>query len=537
MATITRTGSAPSSGSGFIVPITVPATANATDTVFAVVSAQVAGTAFTPPTGWTAVALPTSGGGTSDHAWLVRPTGAFTPGQTYNSASLSISQAFEVLCLSYQGRRTVVVEPGVAVAGGAQTWTLTTPPPMSTNVDDVDLVVLTSRWTNDSPENGVGFNVAGFTMLPSANIALTAVEIGQRSVTATGPQPAATITRAANNTTFRVQLNRVLVLANQLPSAPTQLTPANGEALNRDIAQRFSWEPQDPDVGDVQFGAQVEHRPISGSTTTRTVNGPNAFVDVPAGDLAAGSHEWRVRTSDEAGYGNWSGWRPFSAATPPAGPVITSHINNQTVGQASTELVWTGTGTSFEADVLDEAGTVVYTSGEQPIGDAGRRWTIPLPVNSSRRTLRVREKSSGVFGVRSTVSILVSYTPPAKALGSLAAVRTTDYLHADALALTMIRPAPGPGEPTAAHLNVWVTALGPGDRYRPQGIRKRIATLRQPGVFTDHQVVSGVPYGYQIESVASNGTTSMSALIVGASTLLGGGTALDSATLDTLTLG
>lgn len=320
-----------------------------------------------------------------------------------------------------------------------------------------------------------------------------------------------------------VAVSFILKPVNAPPNAPILLTPGSSEIINRDAPNRFSWQPSDPDGGDGQTGYDLRYRAVGSSTwTTLSGSTPNAYRDFDAGTFAVGDFEWQVRTYDNGGLvGPYSGSRFFTAATPPAGPAITAPINGATVELASVLLQWsTSAQTHYQVQSLsDDSLTVYYDSGEITTTSV-RQAVVPLPVNSRYERVRVRIKNLGLYSPWASVRVQVSYTPPSVAFGSVAAVRTvpSPYSFTDALALTMARNAPGAGEPVTSYLNVHVIAQGPGDRYRPEGVRKRIAVMRQPGVFTDHAVVSDVPYGYLIESVGSNGTTSMSALIVGGTT-------------------
>ncbi len=304
------------------------------------------------------------------------------------------------------------------------------------------------------------------------------------------------------------------------PNAPLLQSPGSQETINRNNINRFVWQHSDEDL-DGQFSAELRYRVVGATTwTTVETSGPNQFLDFGAGTFAAAPYEWQVRTSDHAADGPYSASGFFTAANPPAGPTITAPINGQTVSEPSVVVKWTGTGSAFQVRSLaDNAGvadtaTVYYDSGTQVTGT--RAWTVPLPVNSRFEHLQVREATSGLWGPYSSVRVLVSYTPPAKALGSLTSVQTVPsaYRFNDALALKMVTPTPTNGQPTPAYLNVHVEALDDGDQHRPVGLLVRIAAQLQAGVFTDHRVASGVRYGYRIETIAVNGTTSMSDLIV-----------------------
>ena len=98
------------------------------------------------------------------------------------------------------------------------------------------------------------------------------------------------------------------------PSIPSLLGPFADQLAGK---VTFSWSPK-PTDGTGQTGAQVEHRPVGGSTTTITVTGDETAAQTAAA-LATGSYEWRARTKHASGaYGPWSGWSEFDVTTAPS---------------------------------------------------------------------------------------------------------------------------------------------------------------------------------------------------------------------------
>jgi hypothetical protein len=98
------------------------------------------------------------------------------------------------------------------------------------------------------------------------------------------------------------------------PSIPSLVAPFADQLAGKIT---FSWSPK-PTDGTGQTGAQVEHRPVGGATTTITITG-DAETAQTAAALATGQYEWRCRTKHASGaYGPWSGWSEFDVTTAPS---------------------------------------------------------------------------------------------------------------------------------------------------------------------------------------------------------------------------
>ena len=98
------------------------------------------------------------------------------------------------------------------------------------------------------------------------------------------------------------------------PSIPSLVAPFADQLAG---TVTFSWAAK-PTDGTGQSGAQVEHRPVGGSTTTITITGDAATAQTAAA-LATGQYEWRCRTKHASGaYGPWSGWSEFAVTTAPS---------------------------------------------------------------------------------------------------------------------------------------------------------------------------------------------------------------------------
>ena len=129
----------------------------------------------------------------------------------------------------------------------------------------------------------------------------------QASATTTNPVELATEAKASF---FPTVLKNVW----STPSIPSLVAPFADQLAGKIT---FSWWPK-PTDGTGQTGAQVEHRPVGGATTTITITG-NAETAQTAAALATGQYEWRARTKHASGaYGPWSGWSEFDVTTAPS---------------------------------------------------------------------------------------------------------------------------------------------------------------------------------------------------------------------------
>lgn len=321
------------------------------------------------------------------------------------------------------------------------------------------------------------------------------------------------------NSRFVTVGTMLLEPANSPPSSPILLTSGS---LNRALPNVIDWEHVDPD-GDGQSAARVFDRVVGDPTFTQIdVPGPNSRYEAPALSLALGQHEYQVQTADTSGaWGTRSSSGFFLVANPPAGPAITAPVNGSTVGTPQVTVTWTGTGTSWElrsvaeVDGVADTGTVYYASGEQQVSSVGRLWVVPLPVNSRRERIQVREKASGLFGDWSDVGIQVSYTLPGVVPASVA-VATTE------LVVTAGSPVLTGGEPAISYLELERGLILADGSITAEGFLRALdqpgrVRLQVPsrGSHRDGTPRSGVAYAYRWHAVGQNGTRSIGAWATG----------------------
>lgn len=302
----------------------------------------------------------------------------------------------------------------------------------------------------------------------------------------------------------------LVVEYNLPPNSPTPLFPVGNQSINRTAPLRFRWQPNDPDVGDSQSRFDLRYRAVGAAAWTDvTAQTPNAFHDLAAGTLLAGPFEWQVRTYDAQGLpGPYSASEFGTANTPPPGPVWTAPVSGEVIGAQTYTATYAAPDqvarqTRIVADLAgapDEA-SVLYGSDSGRIATALRSITFTFPVNSVNVHLQVRVENGGLWGPWATVPVQVSYTRPPVPTLTLTAGPAS-------IVVTPTVPAPTPGQPTVAYLDLFARAAT-GDPYRPAaGVR--IARIAPSQTYPDRAVASGVEYAYQLVAVGVNGTESPS---------------------------
>ena len=293
------------------------------------------------------------------------------------------------------------------------------------------------------------------------------------------------------------------------PDAPNLLSPV-GTTIDRTVTNRFDWAFSDPDTGDTQSEFQLQIR-LQGETATAvdvTSETITTHYDLPGGTLAAGDYEWRVRTRDALGeQGPYSSWEPFTADEPPAGPTITSPVNEGTIGTEQFDVTWSAS----EQDAYqlrrlgDAAGSpdtdnVLFDTGQVNSSGARSR-TVEFPTNDQTEHVQVRVLRNSLWSPYSTVRVHVDYTVPETPTAVLAANTPQG-----AITVSADNPTPGSGVPTVESFRVFRRRAG------DSGDGIRLAVDRPPsGSFVDWSVASGVDYQYRVQAMGDNGTSVFSA--------------------------
>lgn len=214
------------------------------------------------------------------------------------------------------------------------------------------------------------------------------------------------------------------ILHNQAPSAPTNLSP-NGITIDRGASQRFSWQFNDPNSGDMQSKFDLQWR-MQGSTTWLFVSQDtiNNFYDFVANNFPRGTIEWRVRTYDQEGLsGPYSDIATFFAGDKPSKPIIISPETHVSV--ANPTVQWSSVGQiGFLLTVKD--GTETIFSRERNSTNKAETVTYSL-ANQEDYTIELRIRNAdGLYSDPDVREISVSYTPPA--IPNIETVKGNSYI-------------------------------------------------------------------------------------------------------------
>lgn len=293
------------------------------------------------------------------------------------------------------------------------------------------------------------------------------------------------------------------------PNAPTLTAPPVGAIIDRTSTQRFSWAFSDSVVGESQSQFDLQYR-VTGTSTWTTVTGatPNQFVDAAGGTFPADDYEWQVRTYDSHGQaGPWSPSSFFTAADPPAGPVITSPVNDELINATPVTVTWsTPDQASYQVRrVADLAGaadtsTVYFDTGEVT-GATARSLDVDFPVSDRTEHLQLRIRDgAGFLSPWTDVRVSTSYElPHAPAL-----ILDTDDETAT-ITLIITNGTAGTGEVASSYNNIYRRT----DPTDDTGIRLATAVPLDTN-WTDRTPASGVDYGYQVIAIGVNGLGSAS---------------------------
>lgn len=303
-----------------------------------------------------------------------------------------------------------------------------------------------------------------------------------------------------------------IVPANEPPLAPTPLYPlTSSEPFDRNVTNRFSWRPNDPNAGDSQSRAEIRYRQRTASAPWVTVNlvTPNAYWDAAAGTFAAADYEWQVRTYDALGeVGPFSSSEFFTAASAPTDLTVTSPTNGQTIPVSTHQVTWS-TALAQQSWQMRQVGdnngapdtaTVYFDTGE--VVAAGTRSVLAsFNVNQRWEHVQVRIKVGGLWSAWVSRRVYVQYTPP---------LAPTVSVLVDDVTATMVVTANHPqvygSIPRVASQQLWSRGA---DGFRNNGIP--ITDFYAPNMaHWDQAVASDVDYAYRFRVRAGNGVEAWS---------------------------
>lgn len=300
-------------------------------------------------------------------------------------------------------------------------------------------------------------------------------------------------------------------VADNPPTAPSLVNLTRNERVAAEEVNRARHAHFDSD-GDGQAAFEHRHRLGAAAWVSSGIRETvNQFYDLPAG-LQVGTYERQVRTASIAptgalAWGPWSESGFFVTANRPPGPTFVSPINGGIIGAATVQVqVSAAVFDTLELQVLDAQGVALTQVLSSTTGD----FTVTDLANSQTVTLRARAVKDALAGAWTTISALVSFTPPPAARPTLQVRQLVlQGVPVDVgITVTPSIPPPTGGEPTPQSYAVLREELRRG--VWVGGVLRRAQAVSPVAAFHDLEVASGVPVRYRVRVDAPNGTSSWS---------------------------
>jgi hypothetical protein len=215
--------------------------------------------------------------------------------------------------------------------------------------------------------------------------------------------------------------NKFTISHNQAPTAPTQLSPVNGEILDRTQVIRFSWKHNDDGA---QAGFRIAWRTVASDGTrgawnyipsaTGFMNTTNQYYNMPANTLPFGDIEWTVQTKDQQGLESpYATYQIVKASEPTDAPTILSPANQSTINTTRVTVKWSSLNQlEYELILYDTNGVQLWSEQK-----ASGVKTVEIPVDLTNNTwyevhLRVKDSVTLIWSSYTVHSFGTAFTPP-----------------------------------------------------------------------------------------------------------------------------
>lgn len=295
---------------------------------------------------------------------------------------------------------------------------------------------------------------------------------------------------------------------NQAPTAPTNLSPSGGTAIDRAVIQRLSWQHNDAD-GDPQSKFDLQWSSDGGTNwNTVTQVTTNQYWDAPANTFPKGNIVWKVRTYDQADLSSpYSSQATFYAGDKPADPTITDPSDGSTVNVVNPTVEWSSSGqTDYHLKVMNSAGSSLLWETIKTSTNKAQTVQYDLENTIDYQIHLAIKNADGLWSDFVVSNISVSYTPPATPTMTL----TTGDSY---IVVAISNPTPSGSEPSITGNDVY---------KKIDGAWVRIASdIPNSGSYRDYAIASGVTYEYKVRAKGDNNTTSDSASATESITLTG----------------
>lgn len=508
MALSTRSVASKSAPSSVSVTVDRPAGTVVGDLLLAAITGSTART-FTPPSGWTRL----TSGDTDRTAFFWRRAGASEPSSyTFSGGVGSGSNHGIIACL------VEAADPADAVSF-ERTSTVVASQTV-TGVTAAAVGLLVSFWVNTAAGRTVSTPPAGMTQRHFDNVdgtrafydeSIAAGATGSRSIT-------------WNNSGILSGALLAIEPQNTAPNAPVLTAPIGGATVDRtadfDLEGTFS----DPDAGDQLSAYEVEYRLQAGGGLVQpgeiSASGTTFAYTITGGTLSAGGWEWRARTRDAAGaLGDWSGWEQFTAASPPAAPVITDPADAGTVNTDPYTVAWTSPAQdAYQVrTVADAAGSpdtgIVYEDTGTVVSTSARSASIDFATNGRTEHVQIRVRLGGLWSAWDSHIVSVSYTVPPTPTVVVTPVNGTDTA-GGYISVAISNPTPGGSEPAITGNDLRRQQSSDGgttwtdEALIPDLFNRVAAGVVEDGTYEDYLVGDERRWIYRYQAVAlgDNGT-------------------------------
>jgi hypothetical protein len=208
---------------------------------------------------------------------------------------------------------------------------------------------------------------------------------------------------------------------NKPPAKPTQLSPVNGQIIDRTQVIRFSWQHNDDGA---QAGFRLAWRTVDDAgnvgawnyipNSTDFVNSTNQYYNMPANTLPFSTIDWTVQTKDQQGVASeYANYIRFEASEPTDAPTILTPTNMSTISTTRVTVEWSSLNQlEYELILYDTNGLELHRETE-----ASNRKLREIPVELENNKwyevwIRVKDSESLIWSDYTSHAFGTSFNPP-----------------------------------------------------------------------------------------------------------------------------
>lgn len=215
--------------------------------------------------------------------------------------------------------------------------------------------------------------------------------------------------------------NKFTISHNKPPSKPTQLSPTNGEVVNRQEVIRFSWKHNDDGA---QAGYRLAWRTVDNNgnvgswnyipSASSFANTTNQYYNMPANTLPNSTIDWTVQTVDQQGLqSEYANYVRFQAKEPTNAPTILAPTHLSTISTTRVTVEWSSLNQlEYELILMDTNGLELFSETKaSPV----KLREIPVDLENNKWYeihLRVRDSVNLIWSDYTVVAFGVAFNPP-----------------------------------------------------------------------------------------------------------------------------